>query len=214
MGADRPDADLLIDDVYTAEAEGTGREGSAPGRRPHAHPRPGSLSPPRGWLEPRPSPVEADFVETLLAGLVYGVEAGARVLLLAAVWVTDGVGAELVAHSWGPPPAAPPEGLALGARNPCTLRPSLDTRTHTQTHTPTHAHSTARPSQAARFYPIHLYTCKLTTAPRDLCPNRLKFKQTYSHTQAQKHGSLTGGPSHGTGSPTHRPAGCWLGQSH
>ena len=142
VGADRPDADLLIDDVYTAEAEGTGREGSAPGRRPHAHPRPGSLSPPRGWLEPRPSPVEADFVETLLAGLVYGVEAGARVLLLAAVWVTDGVGAELVAHSWGPPPAAPPEGLALGARNPCTLRPSLDTHTYATNTTHTHKHTT------------------------------------------------------------------------
>lgn len=34
------------------------------------------------------SPVEADLVETLFAGLVYGVEAGARVLLLTAVWVT------------------------------------------------------------------------------------------------------------------------------
>lgn len=30
--------------------------------------------------------VEADLVETLFARLVYGVEAGARVLLLAAVW--------------------------------------------------------------------------------------------------------------------------------
>lgn len=48
MSADRPDADLLIDDVDAAEAEGTGREGSAPGGGPHTHPRPGGLSPPLG----------------------------------------------------------------------------------------------------------------------------------------------------------------------
>lgn len=37
------------------------------------------------------SPVEADLVETLFAGLVDGVEAGAGVLLLPAVWVTGAV---------------------------------------------------------------------------------------------------------------------------
>lgn len=48
------------------------------------------------------SPVEADLVETLFARLVYGVEAGAWVLLLTAVWVTGGDrGLQLGAQGWG-----------------------------------------------------------------------------------------------------------------
>lgn len=54
MGADGPDADLLIDDIYAAEAEGTEREGSAPGRGPHAHPRPGSRAQPQDHCLSRP----------------------------------------------------------------------------------------------------------------------------------------------------------------
>lgn len=58
------------------------------------------------------SPVEADLVETLFAGLVYGVEAGARVLLLVAVWVVGEI--RLGASAWGPglerqPPTFPLE---------------------------------------------------------------------------------------------------------
>lgn len=51
---------------------------------------------------PRPclcSPIEADLIETLFAGLVYGVEAGARVLLLMAVWVIGRI--RLGAAAWG-----------------------------------------------------------------------------------------------------------------
>lgn len=57
MGADRPDADLLIDDIHAAEAEGTDQEGSARGGDPMPNPgwglTSGSLSvpTPRGWLE-------------------------------------------------------------------------------------------------------------------------------------------------------------------
>ena len=48
MGADRPDADLLIDDVDAAEAEGTGREGSAPGEDPTPTPGLGVCPRPSG----------------------------------------------------------------------------------------------------------------------------------------------------------------------
>lgn len=141
--------DLLIDDIYAAEAEG--RDGRAQPRertsRPPPAREPGSAS---GSLSVPPSPVEAGLVETLLAGPVYGVEAGARVLLLTAVWVTGG--GQRAAAPWlraGGRSSRTPGGDWPRARNPCTLR--LDTHTHTETHTPTHAHSTAGPPQAARF---------------------------------------------------------------
>lgn len=53
-------------------------------------PGPGYWSAPC-WLPHTGTPVEADFVDTLLAGLVNGVETGAWVLLLTTVWVTHGI---------------------------------------------------------------------------------------------------------------------------
>lgn len=82
------------------------------------------------------SPVEADLVETLFAGLVYGIEAGARVLLLTAVWMTDEIrlGVQLGAQGWGrmaPNLAHWRLDLILGSKY--TLRPLIQPR-HTHTH--------------------------------------------------------------------------------
>lgn len=49
-----------------------------------------------------PSPVEADFVETLFARLVDGVEAGARVLFFSAVWGRGGSDWRLTYEVWVP----------------------------------------------------------------------------------------------------------------
>lgn len=57
VGAHCPDADLLVDDIHAAEAEGMGREGSARGEDPTPTPGWGLTSgslpvpTPRGWLE-------------------------------------------------------------------------------------------------------------------------------------------------------------------
>lgn len=75
------------------------------------------------------SPVEADLIETLFAGLVDGVEAGARVLLLAAVWVMGGIRPR--AAAWGPelggsPQHCPPR-LAVLSGSRSTLHPLVHT---------------------------------------------------------------------------------------
>ena len=125
MGTHRADTDLLVDHVHAAEAGGWSRDGGVTpdptrGAPRIPAPRPGltrvefssglmlPYSPTSGrgalWLPalpPKPrlcSPVEADLIETLFAGLVDGVEAGARVLFLAAVWVTGRI--RLGAAAW------------------------------------------------------------------------------------------------------------------
>lgn len=146
---------------------------------------------------------------------MYGVEAGTRVLLLAAVWVTRGVSAlQFGAQSWGPPPTAP---QGPGSRGQEPLHPQAQPR-HTNTHTYKDTHANAhtqhcRTFQAAQFCPTLLYTRKLTTAPRGLYPNRLKFKHkpTATHrpgnAQQPNRRAITR-----DGSPTHRPAGSWRGR--
>lgn len=104
---------------------------------------------------PRPppclcSPVEADLVETLFARLVDGVEAGARVLLLAAVWVMGRI--RLGAAAWGPklggsPQHCPPR-LAVLSGSRSTLHPLA--HTHAGAHRRTD--SIAGHPGAAGFY--------------------------------------------------------------
>lgn len=77
------------------------------------------------------SPVEADLVETLFTRLVDGVEAGAWVLFLPAVWVMGRI--RRAAAAWGPvlgraPNTAHQDRLSYGGLGPpCALWPGAHT---------------------------------------------------------------------------------------
>lgn len=158
MSTDCADTDLLVYHVHAAEAGGAERMVVSP--QPHPAPQgepthpapyiwarpgwgstsgfPASLKP--TWAGPRPaphppphpcSPVEADLIETLLAGLVDGVEAGAGVLLLAAVCVTGGI--RCGAGGWHPgrPPTCWP---SRAARFYMVYNTCMDSQPHSEAH--------------------------------------------------------------------------------
>lgn len=130
------------------------------------------------------SPVEADLIETLFAGLVYGVEAGARVLFLMAVWAIGRI--RLGAAAWGTGLAgqgAAPNlvhwrlALISGSGYALYRWPSLDTLIHTYTPN-THPCGIDGPFGTAQCYAMHLQTYKFTTTLRSI------FSNTDPHVQA------------------------------
>ena len=222
VGADCPDADLLIDDIHAAEAEGTGGRAQPGERTPRPPPAGGSLqdhrlSPPHGagWSSRPLTCRSRPHSDTACRACVWSRGGYTGTAPRGSLGDTWGQRAAVQGSELGAAPNRTPRGPALGARNPCTLRPSLDTRTHTltKTHMPTHTQH-CRTFQAAQFCPTLLYTCKLTTAPRGLYPNRLKFKHkpTATHRPGnarQPHRSTItwdGSP------PPHRPGGSWRGR--
>lgn len=88
VGTHGADADLLVDHVNASEAGCVWREIKKDGGGGLVQKQRGV---PKIWrgvsgkLPPSGSPVKADLVQALLAGLVHGVEPGAGVLLLPAV---------------------------------------------------------------------------------------------------------------------------------
>ena len=221
MGADCPDADLLIDDIHAAEAEGMSGRAQPGERTPRPPPAGGSLqdhclSPPHGagWSSRPLTCRSRPHSDTACRACVWSRGGYTGTAPRGSLGDTWGQRAAVRGSELGAAPNRTPRGLALGARNPCTLRPSLDTRTHTltKTHMPTHTQH-CWTFQAAQFCPTLLYTCTLTTAPRGLYPNRLKFK----HKPTATHRPGNAWQPHRRaitrdGSPLHRPAGSWRGR--
>lgn len=109
------------------------------------------------------SPVKADLVETLFTRLVDGIEAGARVLFLPAVWVIGGI--RRTAAAWDPvlgraPNTAHQDWLSYGGLGPpCALWPG----THRNRGMHSCTDSMAEPPGAAGFYTMYLYGHRFAT---------------------------------------------------